>query len=162
MVVPSRVRVESGLDIQQVKKGTTTHRVYRKGRQKGKAERSGHGVQLPLDREAIWAILQQGAQTFAVEVGLKVAGCLLADEVERLCGLRPTIGIAGSATVEAHLLDYPGLSLYEQTIELRFLEFIRPEKQFDGLEALVNQIRADVDRIRERHGTVGKDGSPFR
>jgi riboflavin kinase/FMN adenylyltransferase len=50
--------------------------------------------------------------------------------------------------VEAHLLDYDG-DLYGQTIELDFLDRLRPTRPFAGLDDLLAQIRADVERTRE-------------
>lgn len=61
-------------------------------------------------------------------------------------GVRPTVG--GSApTLEAYLLDYPGDSLYGQTLELAFVERIRDEVAFADLEELKAQIAKDVERV---------------
>jgi riboflavin kinase/FMN adenylyltransferase len=49
--------------------------------------------------------------------------------------------------VEAHLLDFEG-DLYGRTIELEFLEHLRPTRPFAGLDDLLAQIRADVERTR--------------
>ena len=62
-------------------------------------------------------------------------------------GVRPTF--EGHATrIEAHLLDYDQ-DLYDQSVRLEFLEYIRPEKRFDSVEALLEQINADTQRARE-------------
>lgn len=45
-------------------------------------------VQLPLDVEALVEMTRQSLSSFAVEVGLKVAQCLLEDEVRQRCGER--------------------------------------------------------------------------
>jgi transposase-like protein len=45
-------------------------------------------VQLRLDREETIRLAQEALHAFAVEIGLRVAGKLLEDEVERLCGPR--------------------------------------------------------------------------
>jgi putative transposase len=45
-------------------------------------------VQLWLDREETIRLAQEALHAFAVEMGLRVAGKLLEDEVERLCGPR--------------------------------------------------------------------------
>src|SRR5262249_29266990 len=49
--------------------------------------------------------------------------------------------------VEAHLLDFEG-ELYGRTVELDLLERLRPTRPFAGLDDLLAQIRADVDRTR--------------
>ena len=45
-------------------------------------------VQLPLDVETLVEMTRQSLSSFAVEVGLKVAQCLLEDEVTQRCGQR--------------------------------------------------------------------------
>ena len=45
-------------------------------------------VQLPLDVETLVEMTRQSLSSFAVEVGLKVAQCLLEDEVIQRCGQR--------------------------------------------------------------------------
>ncbi len=45
-------------------------------------------VQLPLNVEALLEMTREALSSFAVEMGLKVAQCLLADEVTQRCGQR--------------------------------------------------------------------------
>jgi riboflavin kinase/FMN adenylyltransferase len=49
--------------------------------------------------------------------------------------------------VEAHLIDFSG-DLYGRTLHLDVLDLIRPSRKFDGLDDLLSQIRADVERAR--------------
>ena len=56
--------------------------------------------------------------------------------------VRPTFG-GGRATVETHLLEVAG-DLYGHELRLEFVARIREERRFDGLDALVAQIRQDV------------------
>lgn len=62
-------------------------------------------------------------------------------------GLRPTFD-GTTRTVEVHLLDVDE-DLYGSTVRFRFLHRLRAERRFDGVGALVTQIRADVSRARE-------------
>lgn len=62
-------------------------------------------------------------------------------------GRHPTLP-EGSVTVEAYALDAQ-LSLYGQKVRLYFLSFLRPEKKFDGVEALKAQITRDAQEARE-------------
>ena len=62
-------------------------------------------------------------------------------------GVRPTVD-GQNLRVEAHLLDFSG-DLYGQKLRLTFIERIRGEKKFAGLEALKQQIAEDVSQIRE-------------
>jgi riboflavin kinase/FMN adenylyltransferase len=63
-------------------------------------------------------------------------------------GMRPTVN-GRSVTVEAHLLDFDG-DLYGQNLRVEFIDYIRPERKFTGLDALTTQIQADVILIRKR------------
>ncbi|MBX3649657.1 MAG: transposase, partial [Rhodocyclaceae bacterium] len=52
------------------------------------AEAEAREVQLPLDVDSLVAMARESLSSFAVEMGLKVAPCLLEDEVTRRCGRR--------------------------------------------------------------------------
>ena len=61
-------------------------------------------------------------------------------------GLRPTFD-GTTRTVEVHLLDVDQ-DLYGRHLAFRFLDRLRPEQRFDGVESLAAQIGADVERAR--------------
>ena len=61
-------------------------------------------------------------------------------------GRRPTFD-NGPPLLEAMLFDFAG-DLYGQTIEVDFLEWIRGEEKFASAEALVDQMRRDVEAAR--------------
>jgi riboflavin kinase/FMN adenylyltransferase len=50
--------------------------------------------------------------------------------------------------IEAHLLDYQG-DLYGAWLEVRFLQAHRPERRFDRVSDLIEQIRIDENTFRE-------------
>lgn len=62
-------------------------------------------------------------------------------------GYRPTVSDDGNALLEAHILDFED-DLYGKTIEVIFRHKIREEIKFDGLDALKQQISADVRQVR--------------
>lgn len=62
-------------------------------------------------------------------------------------GYRPTITEHGNALLEAHILDFDE-DLYGKNIEVIFRHKIRDEIKFDGLDALKQQIGADVEQVR--------------
>ncbi len=62
-------------------------------------------------------------------------------------GVRPTFGML-SRTVESHLLDWSG-DLYGQIVRVAFLERIRGERKFSGIDELRAQITRDADQARE-------------
>lgn len=67
-------------------------------------------------------------------------------------GRRPTFD-GRAVTVEAHLLDTAGpadeLDLYGEELELALVARLRDEQRFDGPDALVSQIRRDIDGARD-------------
>ena len=54
--------------------------------------------------------------------------------------------------VEAYALDRDDLDLYDEEVVVELIERLRPTLRFDGVDALVEQMRADVDRARELLG----------
>jgi riboflavin kinase/FMN adenylyltransferase len=64
-------------------------------------------------------------------------------------GFRPTFeGGEPRPIIEAHLLDFAE-DLYGQSLALDFVARLRPETKFAGVEALVQQIRRDIEATRE-------------
>lgn len=66
-------------------------------------------------------------------------------------GHRPTIEGVNGKTIEVHLLDFEG-DLYGRELVVEVIDFIRPDKKLDGLEALRAQIEADKVEILIRLG----------
>jgi riboflavin kinase/FMN adenylyltransferase len=67
-------------------------------------------------------------------------------------GTRPTVdGL--HRRIEAHLLDFPPATLpddlYGQTLTIEFVQRLRDEVRFSGLNALIAQIQSDIARTRE-------------
>ena len=63
-------------------------------------------------------------------------------------GTRPTVTNETARTIEAHLLDFDK-DLYGFNLALDFIERLRGEQKFSGIEALVTQIRSDIQRTHE-------------
>ncbi len=64
-------------------------------------------------------------------------------------GIRPTVSSGRSERVlEIHLFDF-NRDIYGHDVEVRFLKFLRPEKKFENWDALVYQIRQDVEQARQ-------------
>ncbi len=57
-------------------------------------------------------------------------------------GTRPTIYNDGEPVVETHILDFSG-NLYGQKVVVSLLSYIRPEKKFDSISELEEQIKED-------------------
>lgn len=65
-------------------------------------------------------------------------------------GRRPTFyENAPHALIEAHVIDQVDLDLYGEMARLQFIERLRGEHKFSGIEGLMEQLRRDVDRARQ-------------
>jgi len=62
-------------------------------------------------------------------------------------GINPTINSNNNQTLEVHLIDYQG-DLYDQTITIKFLDYLRDEKKFDSIEALKQQLQTDYQTAK--------------
>lgn len=62
-------------------------------------------------------------------------------------GTRPTFD-NGPPVLEVFLFDFDG-NLYGRRIEVSFVEFIRPDRRFEGMEALMVQMDEDCNKARQ-------------
>jgi riboflavin kinase/FMN adenylyltransferase len=62
-------------------------------------------------------------------------------------GVRPTFGTGRGVLIEAYLMDRE-INLYGHRLRLEFLRRLRGERRFDSVDALVEQMRDDVERAR--------------
>jgi len=62
-------------------------------------------------------------------------------------GVRPTFDTGRGLLVEAYLIDFEG-DLYGETLRIAFASRLRGERRFDGADALVEQMRRDVEDAR--------------
>jgi riboflavin kinase / FMN adenylyltransferase len=103
-------------------------------------DRRGHGLGMPTanvvpdDR-----IVHPGHGVYAATVDGRPAAVNV--------GVRPTFETGRGVLVEAHLIDFEG-DLYRATIRIAFLQRLRGERRFDSVEALVEQMRRDVEQAR--------------
>ncbi len=118
------------------------------GEVKGGAKR-GTGMGYPTANIGLapGTALAHGIYAVKVHVGGKV------HDGAAYLGTRPTFD-NGDAVLETFLLDFDG-DLYGRTIELEFIGFIRADRKFDTMDALVSQMDKDVARAR---GMLGKKG----
>ncbi|QJD71486.1 bifunctional riboflavin kinase/FAD synthetase [Marinobacterium sp. LSUCC0821] len=77
-----------------------------------------------------------------------VRGHLRSAQFNGVCnvGSRPTVN-GVRPVLEVHLLDFKG-DLYGELLSVEFLHPMRPEKRFDGLDALREQIAKDISAAR--------------
>jgi riboflavin kinase/FMN adenylyltransferase len=73
-------------------------------------------------------------------------------------GVRPTFETGRGLLVEAHLIDFDG-DIYGETLRIAFLERMRGERRFESVDALVEQMKKDVQQageICDRAATVSR------
>lgn len=58
-------------------------------------------------------------------------------------GVRPTVD-GTFRTIEANLFDF-NKEIYGEDLTVEFLHYLRPEQKFDGLDALIQQIKVDKE-----------------
>ena len=64
-------------------------------------------------------------------------------------GVRPTVAESGSVTVETYIIDYRGEDLYDQHINVEFIEYLRAEEKFPSTEELHEQIERDIQKAKK-------------
>lgn len=84
------------------------------------------------------ALLLPPDGVYAVDVS--AAGVSLGRGMANI-GMRPTVG-GKQRTLEVHILEFHG-NLYGQTLDIDFLDYLRPERHFGSLEELAAALRAD-------------------
>ena len=64
-------------------------------------------------------------------------------------GHRPTFyeRPQGEPLLECNVIDFTG-DLYGEAVRVRFVERLRGEVKFDGIDPLIAQMRADVEQTR--------------
>ena len=83
-----------------------------------------------------------------IPYGVYAGECLWDTEIKPCVvniGRHPTVP-EGAPTIEAHILDFHG-DLYGQTITLRLNRFLRPERRFESLDALREQLQRDIEQV---------------
>lgn len=60
-------------------------------------------------------------------------------------GIRPTIN-GSTAVLEVHILEFDK-DIYGEKISIEFIKMIRPERKFNSLEELKNQIKLDIYHV---------------
>ncbi len=62
-------------------------------------------------------------------------------------GRRPTVNVNGAPLLETFVFDFSG-DLYGEVCDVSFFAYLRGEEKFDGLDALVAQMRRDEQEAR--------------
>lgn len=122
-------------------------------------DRRGRSIGFPTAN----LVLEQGAEPLE---GIYAVWVRIDDEPGRparrgagYVGTRPTFA-TDRRFLEVHILDFDS-DLYGKTIAVEFIAFIRPDRAFEGPEALTRQIKADCKAVADVLETIGRD-DPMR
>lgn len=67
-------------------------------------------------------------------------------------GVHPTLP-AGEPTIEAYIPNFDR-DIYGKTVEVEYLDFLRPEMKFDSVDALIAQMKRDVENALRINGNA--------
>ena len=67
-------------------------------------------------------------------------------------GVRPTVG-GNNELLEFHLFDFYE-KIYGQEWEVELIDFLRPERKFTDMTALMEQITQDIELAKARLATI--------
>lgn len=64
-------------------------------------------------------------------------------------GMRPTLQNGTEISVEVNIFDFDG-DLYNESLTVEFIDFIRGDEKFDSIQQLIEQIHRDKDNVIKR------------
>ena len=109
-------------------------------------ERRGKRLGFPTANVALDDVLRPRPGVYAVRAGVDLGGATEWRDGVANFGRRPTFA-GDDLVLEVHLFDFSG-DLYGKHLRVRFVDYLRPERRFDGVDALRLQIAEDGDRAR--------------
>lgn len=104
----------------------------------------GRAIGVPTANIAPASDLPLAPGIYAVTLGVEGGPALPA--VASL-GTNPTFVEGGRLVLEVHVLDWDG-DLYDQCARTTFVAYLRPEQKFASVDALIEQIRRDIEAAR--------------
>ena len=107
----------------------------------------GHKIGFPTANLHLGEYLRPAGGVYAVRAGIDRGAETVWHAGVANLGVRPTFG-GEDMVLETHLLDFDE-DLYGAHLRVALIEHIRPERKFDGIEALKAQIEADIEAARE-------------
>jgi riboflavin kinase/FMN adenylyltransferase len=110
-------------------------------------DRRGRTIGFPTANLSLDDYLRPAAGVYAVRAGVEHEGRTAWHDAVANLGRRPTFG-GEDLRLEVHLFDFAG-DLYGRHLRVAFVDYLRPERKFDGLDALKAQIAEDAARARQ-------------
>ncbi len=121
-----------------------------------KGDQRGHALGFPTANLRLGEYLRPANGVYAARARWREGGNELVRPGVANLGVRPTFGGGVEPLLEVHLFGFAG-DLYGRTLAVQLIDYLRPEKKFDGLEHLRAQIAEDCARARrilEADGTA--------
>jgi len=115
-------------------------------------DRRGRTLGFPTANLRLPDQLVPATGVYAVRVGVMDGARIAWHDGVANFGNRPTVDDRG-LLLEVHLFDFDG-DLYDRHMCVAFIDYVRAERKFDGLDALAAQIAADSAEARRRLGTA--------
>ncbi len=109
-------------------------------------DRRGRTIGFPTANLDLGEYLRPKSGVYAVRAGRDEGEATVWHDGVANVGNRPTVG-GGVVNLEVFLFDFSG-DLYDRRLRVELVDFIRPEKKFDGLDQLKAQIARDCDAAR--------------
>lgn len=119
-------------------------------------DRRGRTLGFPTANIGLAGLLRPAAGVYALFAGVEGAQGLRWHQAVGNLGKRPTFD-GHEERLEAHLFDFDD-DLYGKRVCFRFVARLRPERKFDGLEALKAQIALDCREARAILARAEPDG----
>jgi riboflavin kinase / FMN adenylyltransferase len=110
-------------------------------------DKLGRTIGFPTANIDLADYLRPAPGVYAVRAGIEEGGKTEWHDGAANLGWRPTVG-GKDLRLEAHLFDFGG-DLYGKHLRVAFIERLRPEQRFAGLDALKAQIAADCAQARQ-------------
>ena len=112
-----------------------------------RGEARGKSIGFPTANIPLGAYLRPALGVYAVRAAIEQEnGEIWLDGVANI-GVRPTFGGAG-VVLEVFLFDFDD-DLYGKRLRVRLVDFLRPEKKFDGVDDLKAQIAQDSAKAQK-------------
>ena len=109
-------------------------------------EKRGHAIGFPTANLRLDEYLRPAKGVYAVRAGLDEGPATRWRDGVANLGRRPTFA-GNDFVLEVYLFDFDG-DLYGQHLRVALVDYLRPEKKFDGIDDLKAQIARDIEAAR--------------
>ncbi len=109
-------------------------------------DRRGRTLGFPTINVRLGEFLRPATGVYATRIGIEGGGRTVWHDGVANLGYRPTFAGADIG-LEAHIFDFSS-DLYGRRVRVALIDYLRPEKKFDGLDDLKKQIAEDSERAR--------------